>query len=49
MTSTRTIEELTEIADYILSVMTEAEKENYLKTTDLERRSIIEKYIEAKG
>ena len=49
MALTRTIEELTEIADYVLSVMTEAEKENYLEMTDQEHLLLIVNHLAMRG
>ena len=49
MALTRTIEELTEIAEYVLSVMTEEEKENHLQKTDEEQRSVIAKHLAKRG
>ncbi|MGV3011580.1 hypothetical protein [Streptococcus thoraltensis] len=49
MALTRTIEELTEIADYVLSVMTESEKENYLEMMDQEQRLLIVNHLAKRG
>ncbi|MGT2775755.1 hypothetical protein ACVRZG_06795 [Streptococcus hyovaginalis] len=49
MAITRMIEELNEIADYVLSVMTEAEKENYLEMTDQEQRLLIVNHLAKRG
>lgn len=49
MAVTRTMEELTEIADYVLSVMTEEEQDNYLGMTVDERCLVIRKHLVARG
>lgn len=49
MSSTMSKKELIEISKYIVSVMTKEEKRNFSKMTDLEKGSIIEKYLEEKG
>ncbi|MGX7777258.1 hypothetical protein ACVV62_09430 [Streptococcus pluranimalium] len=49
MAVTRTMEELTEIAEYVLSVMTEEEQDNYLGMTDEEQRSVIAKHLSMRG
>ncbi|MDG3141915.1 hypothetical protein MKL29_03480 [Streptococcus suis] len=49
MELTRTTEELTEIADYIFSVMTEREKADYFKMTTQERDLLIDSYLAKRG